>query len=90
MQLGLAHTLLLSYDREHCEAINQIVPDVGCVWSSDLTPPDMIGNFHLWNMRYRMAARRAFLDPSHNKTCQLQHMLDTFTAGIDSLDHSPC
>lgn len=57
LQLGLAHTLLLSLDQAYCEAIAEYVPDTGCAWTSDITPLDMWGITHLWNMRYRTLAR---------------------------------
>lgn len=57
LQLGLAHVLLLSLDQAYCEAIAEYVPDIGCAWTSDITPPDMRGITHLWNMRYRTLAR---------------------------------
>ena len=57
MQLGLAHILLLSLDQPMCERINELVPDIGCAWSSDVVPHDMWGTTYLWNLRYRTLAR---------------------------------
>lgn len=56
-QLGLEHILLLSLDEAYCNTIVDYVPDVGCAWTTDITPVDMWGITHLWNMRYRTVAR---------------------------------
>ncbi|KAA6428239.1 MAG: hypothetical protein FRX49_01835 [Trebouxia sp. A1-2] len=56
-RLGMGHILLLSYTEAMCTAINSIVPDVGCAWSSFEEPPDLQDVYYLWSLRYRTLAR---------------------------------
>lgn len=58
-RLGMGHILLLSYTEAMCTAINSIVPDVGCAWSSFEEPPDLQDVYYLWSLRYRTLARFA-------------------------------
>jgi len=66
-RLGMGHILLLSYSEAMCTAINSIVPDVGCAWSSFEEPPDLQDVYYLWSFRYRTLAR--FAKGSFNCYC---------------------
>ena len=78
-RLGMGHILLLSYSEAMCTAINSIVPDVGCAWSSFEEPPDLQDVYYLWSVRYRTLAR--FAKGSPNCYCvarkELPQPLDT-------------
>lgn len=56
-RLGLGHILLLSLTKADCEAINQVVPDIGCGWTTFVYPHDFGPVFALWSLRYRTLAR---------------------------------
>ena len=55
--LGFGHILLLGLTNADCEAINSVVPDIGCGWTSFVYPHDFGGIFALWSLRYRTLAR---------------------------------
>ena len=55
--LGLGHILLLGLTRTDCEAVNQVVPDIGCAWTSFILPHDFDKIPALWSLRYRTLAR---------------------------------
>ncbi|GAX80964.1 hypothetical protein CEUSTIGMA_g8399.t1, partial [Chlamydomonas eustigma] len=57
--LGYSHILLLSYNREECEGLVKLLPQLGCVWTSFSFDPDsgMHERFVLWFLRYRTMVR---------------------------------
>ena len=59
--LGLEHILLLSLTQRECKLIRDVIPEVGCGWTTFESPKDLEGVYSLWNMRYRIVARLAFL-----------------------------
>lgn len=54
---GLGHILLLGLTKTDCEAVNKVVPDIGCAWTSFVYPHDFGALFALWSLRYRTLAR---------------------------------
>ena len=69
-RLGMGHILLLSYSEAMCTAINSIVPEVGCAWSSFEEPPDLQDVYYLWSVRYRTLARFA----KNSSNCSHRHL----------------
>ena len=59
--LGLNHILLLSLTESECKLIRNVVPEIGCGWTTFESPEDLEGVYDLWHMRYRTVARLAFL-----------------------------
>ncbi|KAL0053604.1 hypothetical protein WJX82_008204 [Trebouxia sp. C0006] len=55
--LGLNHILLLSLTESECKLIRNVVPEIGCGWTTFESPEDLEGVYDLWNMRYRTVAR---------------------------------
>ena len=56
-QLGLHHILLLAISQDECALVNNVVPEVGCGWTSFKSPNDLSGVYELWSLRYRTLAR---------------------------------
>ncbi len=58
--LGYAHILLLSYNKEECDGLLQLLPSLGgCVWTSFKLNEDsgIHERYFLWFLRYRTLVR---------------------------------
>lgn len=75
-RFGFGHILLLSMTESDCQAINNVVPEIGCGWTTFVYPHDFGPVYALWSLRYRTLARcdKLSLDALSVCTLLMQHV----------------